>query len=465
MWSPFKKKQKSKSDGAITIFSVDDRDDNAIIDFNARQATAIKNCLTNGDMREIDDLFRSMKAGWPRLRKNLNEVTNAVAGLDLEVMPWAEKGAEVTPQDRAIAELIESVIYRATPSADKWELGLSHLRASIAESFYRSTGVVEIIWEKEGEIIYPKYYVPVTSKFFRWSSSAGEQDRLVLCPDGVMQGEELMFPENKFIITIDRNGHDHPVHGGILIPLISYYGASKFGLRWFMSFCQLYGIPWRHIKADTEPERVKAIKAMAELGASGIIATSEGVEIEVFDTKSNGQNLPQRELIDLADRACDNLILGQELTSGTGRDGAGSRALGEVHNSVRTEAIASISKKTLEVINEQLIPSIIKLNFGYLPKNLPYLVYKTDNTESDENSISKLERAIKMGIIMSREYVYDTLKISPPRDGEQIFEPQKTVSSETDSSQVIASSVQKKDDDDGLDDIDREIRAQKKTGN
>ncbi|WP_423778446.1 phage portal protein family protein, partial [Enterococcus faecium] len=64
--------------------------------------------------------------------------------------------------------------------------------------------------------------------------------------------------------------------------MTAYWLAAVYGLKWFMNFTQLYGIPWRHAEVgDTKDEN--AVKsALASIGANGYIVTKPGVKINVL---------------------------------------------------------------------------------------------------------------------------------------------------------------------------------------
>ncbi|MEZ0258535.1 MAG: DUF935 family protein, partial [Chthoniobacter sp.] len=62
----------------------------------------------------------------------------------------------------------------------------------------------------------------------------------------------------------------------------------------------------------------------------------------------------------------DLLVLGQTLTTDTGGMGAGggSHALGQVHADVRSGIIDAAAKFTAGILEQQLIPAILRLNYG-----------------------------------------------------------------------------------------------------
>ena len=64
--------------------------------------TILRNVRT-GKLEDQDRLFRLMLDTWPRLRKALNEVSGAVARLEIQIKPAIREGSEEpTPQSMRI---------------------------------------------------------------------------------------------------------------------------------------------------------------------------------------------------------------------------------------------------------------------------------------------------------------------------------------------------------------------------
>ncbi|MEI2422245.1 DUF935 family protein, partial [Arthrospira platensis SPKY2] len=87
-----------------------------------------------------------------------------------------------------------------------------------------------------------------------------------------------------------------------------------------------------------------------------------GTTLELKEPSGRAADNPQSYLLELADRAADILILGQTLTTDVGS--SGSRALGETHESIRLDVLRSAAEWVSQVINYQLIPAILRANFG-----------------------------------------------------------------------------------------------------
>ncbi|HSI14609.1 MAG TPA: DUF935 family protein, partial [Chthoniobacter sp.] len=115
-------------------------------------------------------------------------------------------------------------------------------------------------------------------------------------------------------------------------------------------------------------ETVDRICAMLQnMGSAGWAAFPAGTSLELkADGQKSGSQTPQCDMLDRADKQCDLLVLGQTLTTDTGGMGAGggSHALGQVHADVRSGIIDAAAKFTAGILEQQLIPAILRLNYG-----------------------------------------------------------------------------------------------------
>src|SRR5215470_16765324 len=74
---------------------------------------------------------------------------------------------------------------------------------------------------------------------------------------------------------------------------------------------------------------------------------------------------PQGELLDRADRYSRMVVLGQTMTGTHGTTGkGGGQAFGEVEKDVKSDRIDAAGKFAEVVINKQLVPFILQLNYG-----------------------------------------------------------------------------------------------------
>jgi phage gp29-like protein len=379
--------------------------------------------VRNGRIEDQDRLFRLMLDTWPRLRKNLNEVSGAVSRLDIEIKPATREGEnDPTPRSLLIYETVERALESFAPRPGYWELSTIGMVKALIDAYAKGITVLEIVWQVSNGVVSPRCYAPVPAKYLAYPQMGGEVDRLMIAPAGTVNGPLEDFPPDRFLIGVWGQGGIHPIHSASLRTLTKHWLAAIYGLGWLMQFAQLFGIPMRTAKTDgSEEAMTRAADMLESIGTSGWAATGPGTEFEIHSAISGaGDSLPQSHLIDVADRACDILLLGQTLT--TDNTGTGSRALGEVHAGIRSEVLQTVSSWVADIINTQLIPAIVRMNFGTVePEDMPYCILDIPKVK-DEKAIAERFKIYKeIGFPIPEEWAYEQLGIPKPIEGEAIF--------------------------------------------
>ena len=388
------------------------------------QVRSILRNVRTGKLEDQDRLFRLMLDTWPRLRKSLNEVSGAVARLGIEVKPPVREGAEQpTPQAVRIYDVVRRALESYAPRPGFWELDSEGGVRALIDAYAKGISVLEIVWQSQNGIISPRCYAPVPAKYLAYPSESGIVDRLMVAPDGVTYSQLQDFPPDRFLIGVWSQGGMHPIHGANLRTLTKYWLASVYGLGWLMQFAQLFGIPWRHVETDGSDAALTAAETMLEqIGASGWAATGPGVKLNLLEgVKGSADGLPQSHLMDIADRACDILLLGQTLT--TDNTGTGSRALGDVHDGIRIEVLQSVASWVSQIITNQLIPAIVRHNFGaqVASEDMPYCEISIPTAKDAKATAERFKILVESGVEMPKKWVYEELEIPEPVDDDDIF--------------------------------------------
>lgn len=377
---------------------------------------ALKESISSGQLDRQEQLFMAMLEKWPRLRKNLGEIADAVARMEWTVMPWTEKGQKPTPEAEEMAELVESAFWRSEPTPDTIEQGADDLIKSLTYMLTCGNTVHQIKWAAD-EIVYPRCFEPLSAQFYAWEYNYGKPDRLILFRNGIdmdLEGEE--FPPDKFLIGLNKADIFHPIFGAKLRCLVGWFGAACYGLPWLMTFCELFGIPFRIAHTRGEKAKAEAAQMLQDLGSGGWAVATENFKFELHDAVKGANGLPQADLIKLADEQCDNLILGQTLTSSKGEGGA--YALGKVHDGIRKEVIEDVGQAVANVLNAQLVPAIIRLNYGRVSSRLPKFVPSIRGIDADAlETVSKAAEVMDVG----EEFARSIVKIPKPRPGESVL--------------------------------------------
>ena len=398
--------------------------DPALTDTSPANIRQILTNARNGQLWDQERLYRTMLDTWPRMVKNLSEFQGAVAGLGLTIEPAKREGMEEpTPNAVRIHDVVSRAIESYAPRPGYWELGLTDMIKALVEPYVKGISALEIVWHVQNGIVSPRCYAPVPGKYLAYPNQSNEVDRLMLAPTGINNSVLEDFPPNKFLIAVWCKGGSHPVYAANLRPLSKYWVASVYGLGWLMQYGQLFGIPWRHVETDgSEGAQAEAESLLENIGASGWAITTKGVALNILDGVSGStDSLPQVKMMEEADKACDIMLLGQTLTTDVGD--SGSRALGDVHAGVRKEKLQDVANWVAGIITDQLIPAIVRLNFGDVPaEDMPYCKIVIPEAKDDKANAERVKILSEIGIEMPRAWVHETVGVPVPVEGEAVFE-------------------------------------------
>lgn len=374
-----------------------------------RQVNAI---LNGNSLTDQSDLFTAMELSWPRLAKNLNELKRAVSTVSYKVVPKVDETTG-RPSPRAIerAKFVEYALDEFNPD-----------RAVMDENSFRDTiydichavgsgiSVLEILWEDSplGKLpratawVHPKNYTLVGTTLLMRDSSPVDRDRFLVCTGKTTTG--------------------HPLNQGLMKNLGFWWAGTMFGREWFLKYAQNFGQPARvaTYPLSTDASVVSTLNSMLEnMGSNAWGSFPEGIKLEFIEAAKSGADLPQLKILEVADTTCDILILGQTLTTDVGS--SGSRALGDVHYSIRQEAITHWAQWVANVLNYQLIPSIIRLNYGDL-LDCPSVEPDFSRPEDPLANAQRDTLLMQHGVAMPKVWFYERHHIPLPEPGEELVE-------------------------------------------
>jgi phage gp29-like protein len=386
-----------------------------------------------GNQLQQWELFDLMEDTWPRLSKNLNEVKRAVQSREWKIKPWADEDEPPTPEAEEKSNFVADAIWNMRPAPDSDENAYLGTIYDILDAWSKGTSVLEIEWEAADGGIVPRATSWVHPMYYGWSQEgyiglqvgnldAGSSGTGILPVSRVFTSRSTIerFPENKFLIAINRAKSGHPLSGALLRPLAFWWCAANFSAEWLLNFAQIFGLPirWANYATGSSNELVNQICAMLEnMGSAGWAAFPAGTTIDLKEASKNGQDNPQSGVLDRADRQCDLIVLGQTLTTDVGQGGSGSRALGQVHEGVRSEVIQAAATFAENVINTQLIPAILRLNYGD-DSDAPEMCAEEEKIE-DVKANAERDAILMPFIPMPKTWFYKRHDIPLPQPGEE----------------------------------------------
>lgn len=375
-----------------------------------------------GRMAFSYDLHDLMLDTWPRYRQNVNKMTRAISRLKIEIKPGEVEGQEEpTPRALAIYEVVERALESVAPRPGYFELGTAEAMDAILECEAKGPVALEIVWQLSNNIWSPRCYIPFPGRSLGYPYDSNEEDRL-MWSDFAAVSQLKDFEKDRALIGVRSQGGVHPLYSGAMRPLVKYWMAAVFGMGWYMQYVQLFGIPWRTIKTDGTPDAMdKGEEFLANIGSSGTAVTNQDFELTLHDGVSGSANsLPQAALIELANKTCDLIFLGQTLTTDVAD--SGSRALGDVHADTLSENEKSRADWLSNFLTDQLVPAIVRMNFGEIPpEEMPYAVVEIPEIEDDKANADRVKVLQEIGVPMAAKWVYETLGVPEPKPGEALF--------------------------------------------
>lgn len=313
-----------------------------------------------GDHVRQWELFDLMLDTWPELAACTQELTEGVSCLKMVFEPFCEEDEEATDTAIERSKLVSSALRRMAPSPAADENDLEGTIADILGGWFHGVTVLETEWQQVGGMIAPRctFWVPP----HHYGYDAGHLLGLKLPGNS----GAVPFPEHKFLVGIHKAKGGQPLGSALLRPLAWWWCAANFSADWLLNLAQIFGLPFRWANYDpTAPqETVDRICSMLQnMGSAGWAAFPAGTTLELKDAGKTGDHSPQGELLDRADRYARLLILGQTQSGGKGSS-LGGQAFGEVESDVKKKRIDAAGRYACRVLNTQLIPSILALNFG-----------------------------------------------------------------------------------------------------
>ncbi len=388
-----------------------------------------------GDMVAQWELFDLMEDTWPRLKKLLNEIKEAVQRKSFTVDAYKPDDAK-EPSDIAKkkAALVRAAMYGCQPDPTRAENGWEEMLYDLCDAFGKGTSIQEILWapaivEKKSAIL-PRAFRWVSPIHYGYPWTDPNDDRLMLSPEA-NQADWIEFPPDKFIIANFRTKTGHPLGGALLRSLATFWIGANFSYEWALNLAQLFGIPIRWANYDpTNAGSLDDICDMLEnLGSAGWGAFPAGTTLELKEALQRAADNPQAFVLQLADTAADLLILGQTLTSDAGNHG--TQALGTVHMSVREQRILYVATWAAQTLSYQFVGPLMRLNFGNNDED-PCIEVEVNEVE-DAGKMAERDRVLikELGMPVKRSWLYERHDIPEPEDGDDIFEPTASASETT----------------------------------
>ena len=253
--------------------------------------------------------------------------------------------------------------------------------------------VMEAVYEiKEGGAYGFKFVGEKPMEWFEPKSDGG----LIFYPnDGSSGGMGILVDqEYKFLLTRCKATYRNPYGEALLSRLYWAWYFRSNGWKFWGKFLERFGQPLL-VGKSTDPG--KMVMALLQAHSNAVIGIGRDDSVEAVGVPAGNSGQTFEIFEQAAIRRIQKVILGQTLTSGT--DGAGSRALGQVHESVRIDKRDSDIAMVQPTV-QRAIDAICKLNgWG------KHLVEFADGTGLEKERSERDKNLYDVGIRFTPEYI------------------------------------------------------------
>lgn len=301
--------------------------------------------------------------------------------------PWRLEGGEDKVQEFLYAELkpwIEVVVgtaWRAVPYG-----------YSVMEVVYR---------QLEGRKIGIEL---IADKPIQWFDPQRNGDLKFFSPNGTDAAGVLVDQDFKFFLTVASPSYSQPKGEALLSRLYWPWFFRFNGWKFWGQFLERFGTP---LLVGKSGNPTAMIKALIDLHQDAAIAVGKDDDVKVEQPGTDGEAFEKME--NAIVRRYQRLILGQTLTSDTGKGGGGSYALGKVHAEVK-EGLRSSDIRLVCQTAQKLVNALCVLNqfAGEVPQ---FVLADNAGLEAER---SKRDTDLKnLGITLTRRYFEERYDLEP----------------------------------------------------
>lgn len=380
-------------------------------------------------------LFDLMIDTWPELNACVQELTYGVTRREMIFDPFTEEDEKPTASAVERTKLVSAVMRRMQPDPAQDECGLKGTIADLMDGWFRGVVCQEVMWQTfdAGSVgmatgpratawVQPQTYGFNQQGVLGYNTAQYYTDTSLYTAPAQMQLEP--FPPDKFLIGIHKVKSGSPLGGPMLRVLAWWWCAANFSADWLLNLAQVFGLPFRwatYPTASAEATISAICDMLANMGSAGWGAFPEGTVMELKDVGRQGGESPQAHLLDRADRYARSLILGQTMTGTTMTSGKGGQAFGTVEAQLKQDRLEAASAYVADIFNEQLCPSILRLNYGD-EDECPICRFLEEN-EGTYQDAQRDQILANMGMPIPVSHMRKKYSIPEPEGDEEVLEP------------------------------------------
>lgn len=303
-----------------------------------------------GDLRVYEDLLRD-----DQVASTFEQRRAAVTGANWSIEAGADDAAS-----KAAAAWLEENLNRVG-----WDTVTDHM---LFARFF-GWGVAELLWDVfDGKLGWKAIKVRDRKRFLFQANGRGYLDTGVnsASPVGRIYADAPYF----WVLNAGADHDDNPYGRGLAHQLYWPVRFKRDGIRFWLVYLEKFAMPTAIGKmpataegtgTNTTLRRQRLLAAIRALQTQAGVVIPDDMQIELLEAKRTG-SVDYDSLCSRMDAAISKITVGQTLTTEVGN--SGSRALGDVHNSVRMDLVKSDADLICESFNRGPAAWLTELNFA-----------------------------------------------------------------------------------------------------
>lgn len=332
----------------------------------------------------------------------LRSVRSALLGYEWRI----EAGGELPADVRAL-ELGERFMEQRPAPGLRWP----DVIWNMAQAVFRGYQVHEVVWKREGQFLVPASVLDRPGRRFNWDT---ENKLRLITRENMMPGEEL--GPYKWLVTRHMPSHDNPYGVALFSSCFWPYTFKHSGFRYFVKFCEKYGIPWavgKYPEGTPKDQQDALADALAQMIEDAVAAIPDNGKVELIEASSSGQLVHER-LLHICNAEMSKALTSQTLA--TEIQGQGSRAAAETHRG-REMAVNESDRAIIEDTMNELLGWITELNIpGARPPRFEFY----DEAEARQDWVEVLDKA-RTYIKVPAWFAHERLQIPQPQEDEEVL--------------------------------------------
>lgn len=333
---------------------------------------------------------------------DLRSVRSSLLGFEYRLTTKGESAVDIQA-----LELCQKIMSGKPSHGMQW----SDTIWNMAQGVFRGYQVHEVVWQRDGQFLVPGKVVDRPNRRFIFSP---DNELRLLTQNNPSEGEEL--GDKKWLLTRHMHSYENPYGVAVFSSCFWPYIFKHNGLKYFMKFCEKYGIPWaigKYPQGTPLAEQNELADQLADMVEDGVAAIPDTGAVELLETKHSGEVVHER-LVNMCNKELSKAITSQTLA--TEIQGQGSRAASETHREREQSVNASDRQIICDTFN-QLFEWVTQLNFaGAVAPQFEFF----EESEARKDWADVLDTAREF-VDIPASFAHDRLQIPLPQDGEAVL--------------------------------------------